>query len=518
MRKVRIKEKIFEIPSDREWVLCYDESVGYPKKEHLTTEYRFLAHPNNYVKVRSRRRKILELYGQTGTGHCALAEPEQWEDMGTRPLSEFLIEDPSSDRWRGIDFSEVEKRYSNYANPCNEVSRNYPEWDRAYVPQDFQKRTWFRDPVKSIFEEHFTLDRAAHAFLELDSIRGDFVEEKGGSAIKMDKVKSFQTGTRVVFRDSFGNTERATVVGRVPEMRGAKYRSGSILLCTDTSSPYYTHHNNYTGHLHGLVVEIEKDNVRRHGGFWNKVHKDIGVYVPNSFEHENLESESVSFPAYSTGRIISLDESKGMIRVSWNLNDLHFGTDIDKDTGENIPNVWEVPLNRVRICLLQDNVPSKVWPAFVKMEKEFKVGDLCCVVGRTTSILKQNQEVVLPDNTVVELHSYSKDRNKNWECKIVGGCQESLLGGRVVVRSSHMYLHPAPEQFYKPGQIVEIVAQIDFRKVPLKGMRGRVILSTDQDGDVGIELPRDIGAGSLDGIGKEGRCIYIEASLVKASG
>lgn len=48
-------------------------------------------------------------------------------------------------------------------------------------------------------------------------------------------------------------------------------------------------------------------------------------------------------------------------------------------------------------------------------------------------------------------------------------------------------------------------------------MIGKVILSTDAEGDVGIEFEEDLGAGSLDGIGKEGHCIYIEASLVKSS-
>jgi hypothetical protein len=48
-------------------------------------------------------------------------------------------------------------------------------------------------------------------------------------------------------------------------------------------------------------------------------------------------------------------------------------------------------------------------------------------------------------------------------------------------------------------------------------MKGKVILSTDTEGDVGIEFKEDIGAGSLDGIGKEGHCIYIEADLVKSS-
>ena len=66
-------------------------------------------------------------------------------------------------------------------------------------------------------------------------------------------------------------------------------------------------------------------------------------------------------------------------------------------------------------------------------------------------------------------------------------------------------------------QEVEITAEINFKKRSLKGMVGEVILSTDRDGDVGIELKEDINAGSLDGVGKGGHCIYIEASLVKIS-
>jgi hypothetical protein len=58
-----------------------------------------------------------------------------------------------------------------------------------------------------------------------------------------------------------------------------------------------------------------------------------------------------------------------------------------------------------------------------------------------------------------------------------------------------------------------------FKKKNLQRSRGKVILATDFEGDVGIQFLEDIGAGSLDGIGKEGRCLYIPVeSVEKVSG
>jgi len=118
---------------------------------------------------------------------------------------------------------------------------------------------------------------------------------------------------------------------------------------------------------------------------------------------------------------------------------------------------------------------------------------------------------------VVELLVDNGGRHRTWGCKIIGECADNLLNRTADVRVDYLRKHPSPDNFYRPGQQVEIVAVVDFRKKPLQGMKGQVILSTDREGDVGIEFTEDIGAGSLDGIGKEGHCIYIEASLVKSS-
>jgi hypothetical protein len=91
------------------------------------------------------------------------------------------------------------------------------------------------------------------------------------------------------------------------------------------------------------------------------------------------------------------------------------------------------------------------------------------------------------------------------------------LGMGVKIRTQDVM--PFEGSFFSSGEEVEVVAEVVFRKKSLQGRRGRVILPTDADGDVGVEFPEDIGAGSLDGVGEEGRCLYIPADAVKeASG
>lgn len=62
------------------------------------------------------------------------------------------------------------------------------------------------------------------------------------------------------------------------------------------------------------------------------------------------------------------------------------------------------------------------------------------------------------------------------------------------------------EEFY-------VIENIIFKKKKLKGM-GCKIVAILKNGDVFIELDKDIGGGSCDGLGKGGRCIVVKRKSV----
>jgi hypothetical protein len=97
--------------------------------------------------------------------------------------------------------------------------------------------------------------------------------------------------------------------------------------------------------------------------------------------------------------------------------------------------------------------------------------------------------------------------------RVMSGTSPDIIGRKLVVNKREVYLFK--NTFIEAGNIVEVIANLTFRKKNLQGQRGEVILGTDLDGDIGMEFPEDIGAGSLDGVGREGRCLYIPTDSVR---
>lgn len=538
MRKVRIQGKTFDIPDDGEFIVQNEEIVNYPEQVRLTTEYRFPARPHNYVGIRVAKQNMGWRFEEG-----AVPQALQWEEKDSRPLSEFLVKNEplfkDDDRFRGMDFDQLENRYNQYLaqkeNPCGEVklptgrrpseltkatsAEEYrgrgtpisPDFYKKYYNSPRPKQEWMQNPVKYALEEEYIAEESVRD--EIAEIE-ELINSKGEP---VNKPGVFITGDRVIFRSPLsGGAEMATVVGRVNEMKG-KVRPGSILLCTDRKSDHHSNFTEYTGEGRGLVISESKARLEGiTNGEWYCVPEDVGVFAHSAFQHDGIK-----FPRGCTGRILGSNTNREMetLRISWNFDHVDMSVEHD-EAGKERRNVWEVPASRVKMCLMSKSkgVFSE-WPTPGKRRSPFKAEDLVVVPGRSVSCMtKEGREAMLPAGTVAELvDKADRNRVQTWYCRIVGGCQESLIGVKLKIKESYMKLHPEPEKFFKQGQSVEIVAEIDFRKVPLKGMTGKVILSTDQDGDVGIEFPEDIGAGSLDGIGTEGRCIYIEASLVKSS-
>ena len=528
MRHVRINGEEHAIPKDRAWVMRTQECLNYPRYMQVTTEYRFQAEPCNYVEIREMRQDI----GVAAALEDAKLVADEWVDQPREPLAKYLLVEPNGPNQDHLhyggagmdyDFAAHEKRF--LAAMSNTKTGRTSSKKKTSMPS----RAAMADPVKEAynkytsqpydaplpsFEEELLIDRT-----EPSSFKAyyppDHPERYKQEEEDMHDGPRFSAGTRVLFRHPrLENTDYGTVVGRVPEMRG-KCKPGQYLIAADTPSHYSTSHTKYTGDDHGIVVDVKKSGMSEApGGEWHAVPEHIGVFVTQGFVQDD-----VKFHSNSTGRIMC-DVHEGMVDVSWNFPNDNFHNTEDAN-GALRQNVWTVPAAKLNMCLLDTHTKEVVviWPAAAPgQRKKRKEGDLCIVKGRSVSMMdSEDREVVLQSGTVVELLTHNGDRYKTWGCRVIGECSDKLLNKTVNIRVDYLREHPSPDSFYRPGTQVEIVAEIDFRKKPLQGMKGRVILSTDTEGDVGIEFAEDIGAGSLDGIGREGHCIYIEASLVKSS-
>lgn len=101
------------------------------------------------------------------------------------------------------------------------------------------------------------------------------------------------------------------------------------------------------------------------------------------------------------------------------------------------------------------------------------------------------------------------------DVKCIGNVNESLLGSQVRLQRGDLTLFEYA--YIEKGKKVEIITEVIFRKQDLKGQKALVVLSTDQDGDVGLQFEKIGRAGNLDGAGKDGKCLYIFADALKVS-
>lgn len=524
MRRVLVGGKEFSIPRDQTYHVRNEERLDW-NRSAIVTEFTFHPEPNAAVSIRTCERS--DYTSMVSEPESVVAE--QWMDRPSRDLADFLLVDPHG-----------ENPCATAYYPNNYYHRDVPLKGKKKNPQPTRRSAVLPRPM-------YALDNAgdymssenrgkAEEYKEMMTrMKGLNIDEEKLHALKRDRhieellkekgkggpmAKKFPTGTRVMFRHSrTKKSAYATVVGVVKEMKGNTH-PGTILLCTDEAVERAVHHEEYTGAQHGLLVDYRKSGVELlMGSRWHTVPHNIGVYVRDGFVHDGVE-----FHSSGTGRIMGdIDHERGVVTVSWNWSNENFHTSVD-DGGTEWSNSWEVPVAELGMCLLsEDKNMLARWPIgfSTKPATNWKVGDICvvAVAGRhgVNFVTKEGREAVLPDGTVVELLKNAGGSHQIWNAKIMGCCPESMVGSELNVREMSLMNHPHPEMFYRPGQMVEIVAKMDFRKTSLQGMKGKVILSTDTDGDVGIEFKENIDAGSLDGIGKEGHCIYIEASLVKSS-
>ncbi len=334
--------------------------------------------------------------------------------------------------------------------------------------------------------------------------------------------RKLRTGTRIVFRSpETGDRHTGTVVGRIPEMEDNGYHLDSYLVCVDVHSPYHLAFPRHTGEGHGIVLDSNTTPVDflGTGGKWGAVPSGVGVFVTKAFS-----CDGIKFRKGDAGRVIVGDRTRsgtpGKIWISWVRQNSKFGAEKEDSSGRMWNNVWAVPFSKLRMgfCATGHYEEMELWAPYDAVDVVYNIGDIITITGNSVRCeTTDGRESAIPADTIAEIVSnYGGSRKDAWNVEIVGGCPDRFLGAKIGIREGYMSPY-STENFFRTGQSVEITAVVDFRKIPLKGMKGKVILSTDEDGDVGIEFPEDIGAGSLDGAGTEGHCVYLEASAVKSS-
>lgn len=92
--------------------------------------------------------------------------------------------------------------------------------------------------------------------------------------------------------------------------------------------------------------------------------------------------------------------------------------------------------------------------------------------------------------------------------------QGHVVGGTADLCGCPTVIFPHP--YLGEGEKVQVEnKELQFRQRRLEGLRGTVLLSTDANGNVGVEFEQDLHAGSFDGLGAQGKCLFVPAECLK---
>lgn len=238
--------------------------------------------------------------------------------------------------------------------------------------------------------------------------------------------------------------------------------------------------------------------------------KFLGVVAREAFSKDDRE-----FPAGSFGRIVKIDGD--CAEISWshpNKYELRGLRDGTPGWGQR----WSVELERLNLCELK---PSEKPPGFaVGMSYShmirttgtpcFRVGDILYYTAQSPYRFNSYGSIVRGTVLRTARDFYDKPEYNSIVAVVGSG---SGMSKEVQFTIQRKHLAPFPHTWIDRGKKVRVISPVNFRKVNLSGFRGKVVSGTDIDGDVGVEFEVDVpGAGSLDGAGKDGRCLFIPAA------
>lgn len=250
----------------------------------------------------------------------------------------------------------------------------------------------------------------------------------------------------------------------------------------------------------------------RDSDIWLTVQPQVGVYTVEDFEFDE-----VHFPAGTVGRVVRFAEAS-RIEVMWNLPTIP-STPRDKKYSYLRP--WEIPVKYIAFGTvdLGEGRLLTSWaggaPPAVDSKPKFKVGDTVAYMSsRALRVAgKDDRTYAVVKGTILTVTGTDRGLVT---ATVIGNCQDKVLGAHL--RTDTASVMPFSFVWIPEGKKVRVTKEIMFRKKSLQDKVGVVLSSTDQDGDVGVQFSEDIGAGSLDGLGHDGRCLFIPAQALEVSG
>lgn len=327
-----------------------------------------------------------------------------------------------------------------------------------------------------------------------------------------ERPMSFFVGQRVEFADRNRN---AVVKGTILDHVSA---SDGYAICVDQLHGSYEFLENILGPGFGVIVDSGNIEPVHPKSQWSTSnwHKNAPTTLAVHFG-KDTRFDGVVFSTRDVGRIMGPGQHSGQVSVMWmNKRSEHFNTHQFAGLAEKVPNCYYVPINQLRLCAVNPNT-WEILHSFGPLgppTQIFKAGDIL-VYNSDKGIrapTKDSKIVNVGRGAIIQV---SQDDGGSVMGHLVGGCIPEMLGSAIGI--DRRLLETFPHPWVPQGAEVSITAEIHFRKNPLLGKKGRVLLATDAEGDVGIEFPEDIGAGSLDGEGKDGHCLYLPASALKIS-
>jgi hypothetical protein len=150
----------------------------------------------------------------------------------------------------------------------------------------------------------------------------------------------------------------------------------------------------------------------------------------------------------------------------------------------------------------------------------FVQGDLVVFVGQKPVLLssrRRDNTRGIVSGTILRCETRGglgvEERSGYVTAVVAGGAVPDVLGSVVLVKPSQVVLFDGT--YVAKGSRVRVTGKVVFRKKSLCGKEGVVVLPTDEDEDIGVQFDEHINAGSLDGAGAEGHCVYLPATAVK---